>query len=176
MQAKPAKGNTMEKNKNAVCVAVKKIWSADAVIAVMSAQKKGTYLPIAFEHEVGVAAGCADRVVKRTETVVRTGVSYASLMGAKNGAKSTPKPLAGGAAWIEYPYAIQGKNGVRIRFTKTKNPSQKPHVTWWLNGSEVSKDKLVGIVPEATLNASHNDSPIFDVKLSNIISIGKEAR
>ena len=158
--------------------------TVDDVVKAMSKHKNGTYVPVVYQRKIDSLNG-VDTVIKETHDTIRAGVDYYNIgkthqqavAGAKqrqiNIANGTVKPTK--TQWINQ-YCIQGKTDILVRFTTSENPSMKPQVTWYLNGAKVSKDKLVGIVNQSELESSIKKSPVYNVKLSNIISIGKEVR
>lgn len=142
-------------------------------------QRKGTYVSLLMHRIVPTPKKAGHVVVKITKTVVRVGVSYGSIKEIKE-AGIVPGSLPGDEHWLEvngvkaYPFIIEGKNGIKIRFTKTMRKSLKPVVTYILDGRPVQKKDLEGIVAPSYLESHANDSPIFDVKAENILKIGKE--
>lgn len=142
-------------------------------------QRKGTYVSLLMQRVVPTPKKAGHVVLKITKTVVRIGVSYGNIKEVKD-AGIIPGSLPGDEGWLlvggvkAYPFIIEGKNGFKIRFTKTMRKSFKPQVTYILDGRPVTKKDLEGIVAPSYLEPHQNDSPIFDVKAENILKIGKE--
>ena len=109
-----------------------------------------------------------------TNSVGRLGVNYGNLASVKS-AGVAPGPLPYGA-WVpgKENLLIENKGSYQLRVTKTGNHRQLPKVKYYLNGEEVTKEELqaLNVVLPSVWNRS-SDTPVFNVKLENVIKIGR---
>jgi hypothetical protein len=113
-------------------------------------------------------------VIKVTEGIVRQGVDYAHIASVKAAGLGT-NPLPGDEKWKYFPYVIEGKNGLKVRLTKVNNPKRLPKSYYEVDGKRMTKEEVAatGYVAPSYLAPKKGDSPIFNVKLENLISFGK---
>lgn len=137
----------------------------------ISAVVPGCYYPVKFKKDFKRREGA--QVTKVTKGVYRLGISARSIA-------SYDYKNAGlkGKEWLVYPFLLQGKEEALIRLNRTLNPFQKPTVEWFveINGEvrATTKEEALekGWVVPSEVNPKPFEAPFFDVKLSNIISIG----
>ena len=111
------------------------------------------------------------RIEKETIGVFRIGVDYSNM--AINKDKVTGSLPYG---FFEYSNEIlysPSTDTYQLRLTKTMNDNHKPHVKWYLDGKEITKQELIDM---NALGASQrenkpSDNVVFNVKLSDIIEI-----
>ena len=150
------------------------------IIHKITSLKHGAFVRIKYRTEVKPSAKFKDyKVEKVVEATVRVGVSYSNLSAVKERrlaeVKPTNPPHAQWWKWCE---------GYRnIMKEKISDPSQKyitfatiPNggnvkVFWYINGKSASEEEVRIITVPSYWSKSNLD--VFDVKLENLISVGK---
>ena len=140
--------------------------------------KKGVFVTEEHKRQVPLKKGFEHlKVEKVTKSVVRVGCKYANLQEIKIKNIET-NSLSKNLEWIkEYENILminQETNEISIRFTKSRNKNHKAKTKWFLNGVETTKDALIklGCLYSRDINSSSYDSPVFNVKIKDLISLG----
>ena len=150
------------------------------IIHKVTSLKHGAFVRVKYRTEVKPSAKFKDyKVEKVVEATVRVGVSYSNLSAVKERrlaeVKSANPPHVQWWRWCE---------GYRnIMKEKISDPSQKyitfatiPNggnvkVFWYINGKSASEEEVRAITIPSYWSKSNLD--VFDVKLENLISVGK---
>lgn len=135
---------------------------------------KGAFVKASWQSTVPTPKKGGHTVVKVTSGIVRIGVDYRHIAAVREAGLGT-NPLPGDDQWKYFPYIIEGKNGLKLRITRVNNPLAHPHSYYLVDGKRMSKDELkaTGYVAPSYLEPHPNDSPVFTVKVENVISLGK---
>ena len=142
--------------------------------------KHGAFVRVKYRTDVQPSAKFkSHKIEKIVETTVRVGVSYSNLSAVKERRASEPyeikqKPVQ----WWKW------SDGYRnIIKEKISDPSQKyvtlatvpkrgnTMVYWYIDGKPVSEEEVRAITIPSYWNKPNLD--VFDVKLENLISVGK---
>ena len=150
--------------------------------------KKGAYVKVAYKSERKALKGYekengATMVEKYSEGVARLGIDYRhtsdylTKVVAADG-KDTPSrtseydtPLSG----YENLLIETNRNGVvshKIKVYASKSDSLRMTSKWYLNGVEVDKSALNGIMKAESKPKDENNFITFTIKAQNLISIG----
>ena len=139
--------------------------------------KNGCFTSIKWQSDVDLKAsfkGVYD-AKKVSEGVARLGVNYGHIAQVKERGKE-PQSLPYGS-WHEGKenLIIDHNGGYQLRMAKTGNNKQKPKTIYLLDGKEISKEQLVemGIAVPSYWNKGGIESPVFNVKLENVMRIGR---
>lgn len=150
------------------------------IIEKVRSLRHGAFVRIKYRTDVQPSAKFKNhKIEKIVETTVRVGVSYSNLSAVKERRASEP-------------YAIKQKlvqwwrwsDGYRnVIKEKISDPSQRyvtfatvpsggnTKVCWYIDGKSVSEEEVRAITVPSYWNKPNLD--VFDVKLENLISIGK---
>ena len=122
--------------------------------------KKGTYVPLTKIKDYG------NGLVKKTDMVIRLGVSYQNMEINKD---RVVEPLPWGQ-WVPglENYVIEHKGNFYLRVSNTNSHISKSK--YLLNNIEISKDIAESYIDPKKLKSK--DSPVYNIKFENIISIG----
>ena len=150
------------------------------IIEKVKSLKRGTFVRVKYRTEVKPAAKFKDfKIEKIVEATVRVGVSYSNLSAVKERRSAEVKPA--NPSHVQWWRWCEGyKNIIK---EKISDPSQK-YVTfatvpgggnvktfWYIDNKEVSEAEVRPLTTPSYWNKTHLD--VFDVKLENLISIGK---
>ena len=150
------------------------------IIEKVKSLKHGTFVRVKYRTEVKPAAKFKDfKIEKIVEATVRVGVSYSNLSAVKERRSAEVKPA--NPSHVQWWRWCEGyKNIIK---EKISDPSQK-YVTfaivpgggnvktlWYIDNKEVSEAEVRPLTTPSYWNKTHLD--VFDVKLENLISIGK---
>lgn len=141
----------------------------EEIIAKIKSLRKGAFKRITFYANPYPLAKGKDKDIKKIcSAVVRFGLNYSHLKANAN--KETGS--LNGKVWKEGEtnyVLISEKTGEELIRVYTTN-HHKVRSQWYLNGKETTKERLV----EERLVSDRKSSktPCFDLKISNIISIG----
>jgi hypothetical protein len=135
---------------------------------------KGCFVSVSFKSEKKPSAQFKGvELVKVTNGVFRSGIDFANLSSVKQGIASGERgevqSLPWGE-WVSFPYIISHKNQEYVRLYPVANPNSKLEVTYFVNGTQVSKDEFNGYLTPSDAKSSAVEC--FTVKASNILSIG----
>jgi hypothetical protein len=135
--------------------------------------KKGTYVTMMWQSDVTLKAAFKDShdVKKVTKGVGRLGVKYANIQEIKErGSEVGGLPYG---EWEKEDLLIKSHEKLQLRITKTKNKRHRPHVVYYIDGTEISAEKLqeMGIVLNSYWNKNNQESPIFNIKIENLLEI-----
>lgn len=135
---------------------------------------KGAFVPATWQSTVPTPKKDGHIVIKVTTGVVRIGVDYSHIKTVKEAGLGT-NPLPGDDKWKYFPYIIEGKNGLKLRLTRVNNPIHHPHSYYLVDGKKMTKEEVIatGYVAPSYLQPHSPDSPIFTVRVENLISLGK---
>lgn len=140
--------------------------------------KKGVFTTEEHKRQIPLKKGFEHlKVEKQTKSVVRLGCKYANLQEIKIKNIET-NSLSKNLEWIkEYEDILminQETKEISIRLTKSRNSKHKAKTKWFLNGLETTKEELIklGCLYAKDINSSNYDSPVFNVKVKDLISLG----
>lgn len=150
------------------------------IIQQIASLKHGAFVRVKYRTEVKPAAKFKDfKIEKIVEATVRVGVSYSNL--------SAVKERRGGEPYVVKQKPVQWwkwSDGYRnVIKEKISDPSQKyvtfatvskggnTRVCWYIDGKSASEEEVRAITVPSYWNKSNLD--VFDVKLENIIAVGK---
>lgn len=150
------------------------------IIEKVRSLRHGAFVRVKYRTDVQPSAKFKNhKIEKIVETTVRVGVSYSNLSAVKERRASEPyvvkqKPVQ----WWKWSDGY--KNVIK---EKISDPSQRyvtfatvpsggnTKVCWYIDGKSVSEEEVRAITIPSYWNKPNLD--VFDVKLENIISIGK---
>ena len=150
------------------------------IIHKVTSLKHGAFVRVKYRTDVQPSAKFkSHKIEKIVETTVRVGVSYSNLSAVKERRETETKPT--GPSHVQW---WRWSDGYRnIIKEKISDPSQKyvtlatvPNggntmVRWYIDGKPVSEEEVRAITIPSYWNKPNLD--VFDVKLENLISIGK---
>lgn len=138
---------------------------------------KGTYQKIVFETVLeGVRSHKGEKILKRTEMIVRVGVEYKNLT--VNADKETGSLPFG--EFVIYPYIIKytNKEGVTkfyLRVTSTFNEMQKCKVKFYTeDGMEITRPEAVercGAKAKAKTSEDNGMPIVMTIPVNSIVSL-----
>ena len=150
------------------------------IIEKVRSLRHGAFVRVKYRTDVQPSAKFKNhKIEKIVETTVRVGVSYSNLSAVKERRASEPyvvkqKPVQ----WWKWSDGY--KNVIK---EKISDPSQRyvtfatvpsggnTKVRWYIDGKSVSEEEVRAITIPSYWNKPNLD--VFDVKLENLISIGK---
>ena len=150
------------------------------IIHKVTSLKHGAFVRVKYRTDVQPSAKFkGHKIEKIVETTVRVGVSYSNLSAVKERRATETKPT--GPSHVQW---WRWSDGYRnIIKEKISDPSQKyvtlatvpkrgnTMVYWYIDGKPVSEEEVRAITIPSYWNKPNLD--IFDVKLENLISVGK---
>ena len=150
------------------------------IIHKVTSLKHGAFVRVKYRTDVQPSAKFkSHKIEKIVETTVRVGVSYSNLSAVKERRATETKPT--GLSHVQW---WRWSDGYRnIIKEKISDPSQKyvtlatvpkrgnTMVYWYIDGKPVSEEEVRAITIPSYWNKPNLD--VFDVKLENLISIGK---
>ena len=150
------------------------------IIHKVTSLKHGAFVRVKYRTDVQPSAKFKyHKIEKVVETTVRIGVSYSNLSAVKERRATETKPT--GPSHVQW---WRWSNGYRnIIKEKISDPSQKyvtlatvpkggnTMVYWYIDGKPVSEEEVRAITIPSYWNKPNLD--VFDVKLENLISVGK---
>lgn len=150
------------------------------IIEKVKSLKHGTFVRVKYRTEVKPAARFKDfKIEKIVEATVRVGVSYSNLSAVKERRSAEVKPA--NPSHVQWWRWCEGYRNIMKE--KISDPSQRyitfatiPNggnvkVLWYINGKSASEEEVRAITIPSYWNKTNLD--VFDVKLENLISIGK---
>lgn len=150
------------------------------IIQQIASLKHGVFVRVKYRTDVQPSAQFkGHKIEKIVETTVRVGVSYSNLSAVKEKRATETKPT--GPSHVQW---WRWSDGYRnIIKEKISDPSQKyvtlatvpkggnTMVRWYIDGKPVSEEEVRAITIPSYWNKPNLD--VFDVKLENLISVGK---
>ena len=150
------------------------------IIHKVTSLKHGAFVRVKYRTDVQPSAKFkGHKIEKIVETTVRVGVSYSNLSAVKERRETETKPT--GPSHVQW---WRWSDGYRnIIKEKISDPSQKyvtlatvpkrgnTMVYWYIDGKPVSEEEVRAITIPSYWNKPNLD--VFDVKLENLISVGK---
>ena len=150
------------------------------IIQQIASLKHGVFVRVKYRTDVQPSAQFkGHKIEKIVETTVRVGVSYSNLSAVKERRATETKPT--GPSHVQW---WRWSDGYRnIIKEKISDPSQKyvtlatvpkggnTMVRWYIDGKPVSEEEVRTITIPSYWNKPNLD--VFDVKLENLISVGK---
>ena len=150
------------------------------IVEKIKSLKRGTFVRIKYRTEVKPSARFKDlKIEKIVEATVRVGVSYSNLSAVKERRATETKPM--NPSHVQWWRWCEGYRNIMKE--KISDPSQRyitfatvPNggnikVLWYINGKSVPEEEVRAITIPSYWNKSNLD--VFDVKLENLISVGK---
>lgn len=154
------------------------------IINRVASIKNGTYQKIAFMSDITPNKDNKDhRIQRMVSAVVRLGVAYSHIQlesiqnrntVSENGQLVTEQ-LPWGTWDIDCPYLIEHKGNYYLRCTASRSPNHHRHVRYFLDGVEVTKEDLIPLTRPSEWTPKAEEV-VFNPKIENIISLGKEAK
>ena len=150
------------------------------LIHKVTSLKHGAFVRVKYRTDVQPSAKFkGHKIEKIVETTVRVGVSYSNLSAVKERRAAETKPT--GPSHVQW---WRWSDGYRnIIKEKISDPSQRyvtfatvpsggnTKVCWYIDGKSVSEEEVRAITVPSYWHKTNLD--VFDVKLENLISIGK---
>lgn len=150
------------------------------IIGKVKSLKHGAFVRIKYRTDVKPSAKFKDcKIEKIVEATVRVGVSYSNLSAVKE--RRTIEPQSTKPNHVQWWKWCEGYRNIMKE--KVSDPSQKyitfatiPNggnikVCWYIDGKSASEEEVRAITIPSYWNKSNLD--VFDVKLENLISVGK---
>jgi hypothetical protein len=143
----------------------------EAVTKLLS--KRGQFIRLVMERDMKTLKG-RDRIIKHTECTVRVGCDYENLSQVKemreNGKQKSE--MAWGT-WAVFPILKEHKGQFYVRCATVKNNETcVPNVRYFQNDKEITKEQAQKECLASEF--SEKDLIVFDVKVSNVVSINGE--
>ena len=151
-----------------------------AIIHKVTSLKHGAFVRVKYRTDVQPSAKFkSHKIEKIVETTVRVGVSYSNLSAVKERRATETKPT--GPSHVQWWRWCEGYQNIMKE--KISDPSQKyvtlatvpkggnTMVFWYIDGKPVSEEEVRVITIPSYWNKPNLD--VFDVKLENLISVGK---
>lgn len=145
----------------------------DALMKIIEGYKNGTWVSIAWEKELKTRKGIEAIITKKTEAVLRMGVSYdnkASVQEKRENGE-LPKENQGlpYGTWYMFPMIIEHKGNYQLRVTTSENT--KYATKYFMDGKEVTKDEIRELVLKSEVESSGERPEVFNIKIENLIAI-----
>ena len=150
------------------------------IIQQITSLKHGTFVRIKYRTEVKPSARFKDlKIEKIVEATVRVGGSYSNLSAVKERRATEANPM--NPSHVQWWRWCEGCRNIMKE--KISDPSQRyitfatvPNggnikVLWYINGKSVPEEEVRAITIPSYWNKPNLD--VFDVKLENLISVGK---
>ncbi len=150
------------------------------IIHKVTSLKHGAFVRVKYRTDVQPSAKFkGHKIEKIVETTVRVGVSYSNLSAVKERKATETKPT--GPSHVQWWRWSDGHRNIIKE--KISDPSQKyvtlatvpkggnTMVCWYIDGKPVSEEEVRAITIPSYWNKPNLD--VFDVKLENLISVGK---
>ena len=150
------------------------------IVEKIKSLKRGTFVRIKYRTEVKPSARFKDlKIEKIVEATVRVGVSYSNLSAVKERRATEAKPM--NPSHVQWWRWCEGCRNIMKE--KISDPSQRyitfatvPNggnikVLWYINGKSVPEEEVRAITIPSYWDKPNLD--VFDVKLENLISVGK---
>ena len=150
------------------------------IIHKVTSLKHGAFVRVKYRTDVQPSAKFkSHKIEKIVETTVRVGVSYSNLSAVKERRATETKPT--GPSHVQWWRWSDGYRNVIKE--KISDPSQRyvtfatvpsggnTKVCWYIDGKSVSEEEVRAITVPSYWHKANLD--VFDVKLENLISIGK---
>lgn len=132
----------------------------EQIIEKLLNAKRGQYVSLKKEKDLG------NGVKKITDMVIRLGVDYANMK-VNEGRQTGSLPWG---HWVEglEGYVIEHKGNYYLRVASSYSNTTKS--VYLLNGKEVGKEVVEGLIPTSKLKTSESD--VYNIKFGNIIQLG----
>ena len=150
------------------------------IIQQITSLKHGTFVRVKYRTDIKPAARFKDlKIEKIVEATVRVGVSYSNLSAVKERRATETKPM--NPSHVQWWRWCEGYRNIMKE--KISDPSQRyitfatiPNggnvkVLWYINGKSVPEEEVRAITIPSYWDKPNLD--VFDVKLENLISVGK---
>lgn len=150
------------------------------IIQQITSLKHGTFVRVKYRTDIKPAAKFKDyKIYKIVEATVRVGVSYSNLSAVKERKSAEVRPA--NPSHVQWWRWCEGYRNIMKE--KISDPSQRyitfatiPNggnvkVLWYINGKSVPEEEVRAITIPSYWNKPNLD--VFDVKLENLISVGK---
>ena len=150
------------------------------IIHKVTSLKRGAFVRVKYRTDVQPSAKFkGHKIEKIVETTVRVGVSYSNLSAVKERRATETKPT--GPSHVQW---WRWSDGYRNIIKEKISDSSQRYVTfatvpsggntmvrWYIDGKPVSEEEVRAITIPSYWNKPNLD--VFDVKLENLISVGK---
>lgn len=150
------------------------------IVEKIKSLKHGAFVRIKYRTEVKPSAKFKDlKIEKIVEVTVRVGVSYSNLSAVKE--RRLAEVKSANPSHVQWWRWCEGYRNIMKE--KISDPSQRyitfatiPNggnvkVLWYINGKSASEEEVRAITIPSYWSKSNLD--VFDVKLENLISVGK---
>ena len=124
------------------------------------------------------------RIQKVISAVVRLGVAYSHIevesIQARRVADENGVPLTEKLPWGEWDpncqYLIEHKGNYYLRCTVSRSPNHRRYVKYLLDGVEVSKETVMPLTRASEWAPRDKEEYVFNPKIENVLSLGKEVK
>ena len=150
------------------------------IIHKVTSLKHGAFVRVKYRTDVQPSAKFkGHKIEKIVETTVRVGVSYSNIAAVKERRSAETKPT--NSSHVQWWRWCEGYHNIMKE--KISDPSQRyvtfatvpsggnTKVCWYIDGKPVSEEEVRAITVPSYWHKVNLD--VFDVKLENLISIGK---
>ena len=147
--------------------------------------KNGAYTNITFVSDITPNKDNKDHKIQKViSAVVRLGVTYShsqvESIQARKVADENGVPLTEHLPWGEWDpecgYLIAHKGGFYLRCTVSRSPKHHRTVTYMLDGKEVSKEEIIPMTRASEWTPRDREEYVFNPKIENVLSLGKEGK
>ena len=143
------------------------------VLKAIEGYKNGTWVSILWEKELKTRKGIEAVITKKTEAVLRMGVSYdnkASVQEKReNGELPSENQGLPYGTWYMFPMIIEHKGNYQLRVTTSQNTKYDTH--YFMNGVEVKKDEIRELVLKSEVESNGERPEVFNIKIENVLAI-----
>lgn len=142
--------------------------------------RKGTYTNITFLSDIASNKDNKDhKIQKMVKAVVRLGVTYSHI----NVEPIQGRPVDNSQKQDHLPWGewdpecdclIAHKDNYYLRCTISRSPKHSRTITYLLDGKEVTREEIVGLVRPSELAPRDKEEYVFNPKIENVLALGKE--
>lgn len=138
---------------------------------------KGQFARVKFQSIIAPSANFKGIEIKKvTSAIVRCGINFANLtsvkQGIENNERSEVQNLPWGT-WKKFPYVIEHKGQNYLRLYPSVNTNHIPKVTYFVDGIETKKVKVMELVTPSKAKEMklHSTPECFTIKESNLLAM-----
>ena len=149
----------------------------------LAAIRNGAYTNITFLSDmIANKDNKEHRIQKVVSAVVRLGVKYSNIqvesIQARKVADENGKPLTEKLPWGEWDpecgYLISHKDTYYLRCTVSRSPNHHRVVTYLLDGKPATKEEVMPLTRASEWTPREREEYVFNPKIENILTLGKE--
>jgi len=151
------------------------------VLTIVSTMKKGTYQKITYTSDITSNKDNKERHVQKVvSSVVRIGIQYSHInvesIQSRKTSDSGTEQLPWGTWDIDCPFLIEHKGNYYLRCTVSRSPKHHPTVTYLVDGEPATKELAMSLTRASEWTPREKEEYVFNPKIQNILSLGKEAK